>query len=125
MQFGKSIKNNKRDKMKRLVYSLLLVTVFCFAEAFEGEQKKADCLLLQDENSIICKYEHERMEEDVEISVHWISPNGETSRERLMIIPAGHGSIYDFRYIEGRAKGTWSFIVKEGDVETTTTFVVE
>lgn len=112
--------------MKKLLYSLVFVSVFCYAESFdEAPSNIADCLILQDENSIICKYEHERLEEDVSIDVQWVDPLGNISRERNMIIPAGHGSVYDFRYIEGRMKGKWEFRVKEGELETITNFIVE
>lgn len=112
--------------MKKWFYSLLFISTVCFAESFDETPKySADCLILQDENSIICKYEHERLEEDIEIKVQWINPDGEISRERTIIVPAGHGSIYDFRYIEGRMKGNWQFKVFEADTETTALFSIE
>ena len=112
--------------MKKLICSLLFFGSLAFAETIDEENKNiADCLILQDENSIICKYLHERLEEDKEIFIQWVDPQGETSRERTLIIPAGHGSIYDFRYIEGRMKGIWQFKVKDNEVETTATFEIE
>lgn len=122
--------------MKKLICVLLLVSSFCFAEEvdelidepeFVAEQieSNADCLILEDENSIICKYLHTRTPEDNQILVQWINPQGEISREREMIMPAGHGSIYDFRYIEGRKKGIWLFKVVEDGTETTTTFEIK
>ncbi|QDF29820.1 hypothetical protein [Halarcobacter anaerophilus] len=112
--------------MKKLLSSLLLVSTMSFCETFdEAPLYSADCLILQDENSIICKYEHERLEEDIKITVKWIDPNGEISRQRDIVIPAGHGSVYDFRYIEGREKGIWKFKVTEGDIETETSFSIE
>lgn len=122
--------------MKKLIYSFLLISSFCFAESLDLQdiskpdfiaeeiENSADCLILEDENSIICKYLHTRNPEDKEILVQWIDPNGEISRERFMIMPAGHGSIYDFRYIEGREKGIWQFKVVEDEIETTTTFQI-
>ena len=56
---------------------------------------------------------------------NWIEPNGETTRVRSMIIPAGHGSIYDYRYIKGRTKGNWTFKVIDGDLETKANFIIE
>ncbi|WP_321470214.1 hypothetical protein [Halarcobacter sp.] len=113
-------------KMKKLLCSLLFISTIGFSETFDESPKySADCLILQDENSIICKYEHERLETDIEIKVQWINPQGEISRERVILIPAGHGSVYDFRYIEGRMKGDWQFKVIEGERETVTNFSVE
>ena len=56
-----------------------------------------------DEDSIICEFEvirdpiHEQ-----NVSMTWINPNGEISRARDMVIPAGDTSAYDYRYLEGR-----------------------
>lgn len=111
--------------MKKILYIFLFLAVSILSETIEEEVNKVDCLILQDENSIICKYEHERVEEDKKINVQWIDPEGQMSRERELIIPAGHGSIYDFRYIEGRMKGTWEFKVLDSDKEVSTTFEVK
>ncbi len=112
---------------KRFFLVLLVFTTSLFSQTVDMEESlnNVDCLILQDENSIICKYEHERSDEDQEVLVQWIDPKGEISRERTLIIPAGHGSIYDFRYIEGRMKGIWQFKVKEKDAEYNTTFTLK
>ncbi len=113
--------------MIRYIYILLFFVVLGFSEIIELEDETksgVDCLILQDENSIICKYEHQRMEKDKELIVQWIDPKGEISRERTVVLPAGHGSIYDFRYIEGRMKGIWQFKVKEDQEEISTTFTL-
>ncbi|KAB7885404.1 hypothetical protein [Poseidonibacter ostreae] len=81
-----------------------------------------DCLILQDENSIICKFETNRSTSDQDIVVQWIDPQGDVSRSRNMIVPAGHASIYDYRYINGRLLGSWTFKVLENDKEYTTDF---
>ncbi len=112
--------------MLKYLFFLLFVT-FLFSEELITEETESgvDCLILQDENSIICKYEHERLEVDQEVLVQWINPEGEISRERTVVIPAGHGSIYDFRYIEGRMKGVWQFKVVENKKEFVTKFTLE
>jgi len=120
--------------MNKIFYILLFSISIGFAESTtetltetieELPKTSVDCLILQDENSIICKYEHQRIEEDKEIQVRWIDPKGELSRERTLILPAGHGSIYDFRYIKGREKGIWQFKVIDNEVETSGTFEIE
>ncbi len=96
--------------MNKFVYILLLFLTTGFSEVIDGYQKSSvDCLILEDENSIICKYTHQRIDEDKEIVIQWINPLNEISRDRLITIPAGHRSIYDFRYIDGRQKGIWKF----------------
>lgn len=111
--------------MKKILYSILFILSATFAETIESPENSVDCLILEDENSIVCKYTHERIDDDKEIQVLWIDPKGEISRDRKLIIPAGHGSIYDFRYIEGRSKGIWTFKVVDKELETTTTFELE
>lgn len=78
-----------------------------------------DCLILEDEKSIICKFEIIRDTKDQEIIIHWISPTGEISRTREMIIPAGDMSAYDYRYLDGREEGKWNFrIIYKGNEYT-------
>ena len=53
--------------MKRLLFSMLFYMSFIYAQGEENlvdetQMNSADCLILQDENSIICKYLHERVE---------------------------------------------------------------
>jgi hypothetical protein len=109
--------------MIKFFYLLLLITSFSFSEMVEDEaEKTADCLILEDENSIVCKYIHPRTQEDKTVRVIWIDPAGEISRDRELTLLAGHGSIYDFRYISGRKKGIWTFKVIDEKDEITTTF---
>jgi hypothetical protein len=81
-----------------------------------------DCLILEDENSIICKFEVIRDIKDQNIIIHWISPTGEISRTRDMIIPAGDVSAYDYRYLDGREGGKWNFRVVYNNNEYTSSF---
>jgi hypothetical protein len=108
--------------MKKLIISLSILTtlLFGYEDAYE-----ADCIILKDENSIICKYSHIRETEETKATFNWIEPNGVITRTRVMTIPAGHASIYDYRYLEGRTKGVWTFEVIEGEEKTTTQFTIE
>jgi hypothetical protein len=90
-----------------------------------AQERSVDCILLEDENSIICKYITPHGDEPKDITVQWIDPNNEISRQRRMTIPAFHRSIYDYRYLQGRLKGVWTFKVIDKDEEFTTTFTVE
>lgn len=81
-----------------------------------------DCLILEDENSIICKFEVIRDIKDQDIVIHWISPTGEISRTREMVIPAGDVSAYDYRYLDGREGGKWNFRVIYNNNEYTSSF---
>jgi hypothetical protein len=104
----------------------LIVFIFTmFLTVLNANDKKVDCIILADENSIICKYSHERIDTEQNITVSWIEPNGMVTRTRDMIIPAFHGSVYDYRYVEGRTPGEWIFTVKHNEDEYTTSFTIE
>jgi hypothetical protein len=42
-----------------------------------------------------------------------------------MRIPSFHGSVYDYRYMKGRANGTWTFKVIDNKKEYSTTFEIK
>ena len=115
----------RRICMKKLVIFLSFATLL-FAEG-SVEQKtynpNVDCLILEDENSIICKFEVELNNENNQtLIINWIDPNGAVSRTREMVIPAGDTSAYDFRYLDGREKGKWDFKIIYNNQEYTTKF---
>lgn len=113
--------------MKIIVFfiTMMLFNSIVYANSYEQDDKKVDCLVLKDENSIICKYTHKRINKDVSVRFEWIAPDGSISRQRDMIIPAGHGSVYDYRYIKGRSLGEWTFKVIDETQEYKTTFIIE
>lgn len=110
--------------MNKFLIFFLIFAISLFAENINTDKEKVienpvsmeeynpnvDCLVLQDENSIICKFEVIRdVINEQQIVINWISPTGEVSRTREMIIPAGDVSAYDYRYIDGRENGKWDF----------------
>lgn len=101
-----------------------LLFIFTFTSVFANELG-VDCLILEDENSIVCKYTHVRVDYDKNVTFNWIDPNGNLSRSREMVIPAFHGSVYDYRYKKGRVLGTWTFEVIDQDQKYTTNFTLE
>ena len=111
--------------MTKYIVSFLLLINVLFAEENVSNNKEVsanvpynpnvDCLILEDENSIICKFEIIREDKEQQIIINWISPTGEISRTREMMIPAGDSSAYDYRYIDGRENGKWNFkIIYQG-----------
>ena len=106
------------------IIMLFVITIVLNANDTDNENK-ADCLILKDENSIICKYSHKRINEDKTVRFEWVEPDSSITRIRDMVIPAGHGSTYDYRYIKGRTKGTWTFKVIDNNQEILTTFIIE
>ncbi|MFY9094465.1 hypothetical protein PZR46_09765, partial [Aliarcobacter butzleri] len=113
----------------------LLCTTIVFAESSADNNKKiedtiqksynpnVDCLILEDENSIICKFEVIKdSQNEQKIVINWVNPNGEISRTREMLIPAGDSSAYDFRYLDGRESGKWDFKIIYNEKEYSTSF---
>jgi hypothetical protein len=110
--------------MKRLFIGAFLIISSCFANDINNSGE-ADCLVIKEENSIICKYMTERSTEDRFVKMEWIDPEGEFSRTRKVLLPSGHGSVYDFRYLSGRKVGTWTFRVTDDDKVFSTTFEIK
>ncbi|MCT7910038.1 hypothetical protein N5915_10770 [Arcobacter lacus] len=121
--------------MIKFLIPFLLCTTIIFAESqvdnsklIEDNSQKSynpnvDCLILEDENSIICKFEVIKdAQNEQKIIINWINPNGEISRTREMLIPAGDSSAYDFRYLDGRESGKWDFKILYGEKEYSTSF---
>ncbi len=113
--------------IKYIVPFLLIINIVLFAEENVNNKPEklvtekvpynpnVDCLILEDENSIICKFEIIRADKEQQIIIHWVSPTGEVSRTREMLIPAGDSSAYDYRYLDGREGGKWDFkIIYDG-----------
>ena len=121
--------------MIKFLIPFLLCTTIVFAESSADNNKKiedtiqksynpnVDCLILEDENSIICKFEVIKdSQNEQNIVINWVNPNGEISRTREMLIPAGDSSAYDFRYLDGRESGKWDFKIIYNEKEYSTSF---
>lgn len=110
--------------MKKVSLIATLIFILSLQNAVAQDEYKADCLILDDENSIICKYLFPAKDTDATVEVKWIDPNGEISRTRQLEIPKEHISVYDFRYLEGRIPGIWKFEVLDGEKTTVTQFEI-
>ncbi|MFX4238475.1 hypothetical protein ACOL20_09140 [Aliarcobacter butzleri] len=120
--------------MIKFLIPFLLCTTIIFAESSADNKKiedtiqksynpNVDCLILEDENSIICKFEVIKdSQNEQKIVINWVNPNGEISRTREMLIPAGDSSAYDFRYLDGRESGKWDFKIIYNEKEYSTSF---
>jgi hypothetical protein len=110
--------------MRKFVY-VIIIFISSNLFALDNLDNKVDCLILQDENSIVCKYILKSVDYNKTVIITWIEPNGKITRSKEIIIPAGHFSAYDYRYIEGRALGTWIFKVIDDSEEYQTIFTIE
>jgi len=78
---------------------------------------------------IYCTYQLDRSDNQNGKSVEfrWISPlSPKDDRIRHFQIPPRHGSVYDYRFLPGRAKGKWRVIVVDLDTNKSaqTTFEI-
>lgn len=119
--------------MIKRVFILLFTFTFLHAQEetpsskLEEVQKvyvepKTDCLILEDENSIVCKFELSENKKEQNIETQWVSPKGEIDRTRATLMPIDHTSYYDYRYIKGREAGIWTFKVLFDSKEYSTQF---
>lgn len=113
--------------LKYMVFLFFTTTLFSLETQIQQEDNsyspKVECLVLEDENSILCKFEVIIDPiEDQTISLKWINPNQEITRTRDIVIPAGSSSAYDFRYLDGRESGKWDFKIIYDEKEYSTSF---
>jgi len=108
--------------MKKILVIFCLLVQTLFSQEVKPE---VDCLILEDENSIICKYVTQRHETDKSITFEWIDPQGVVSRTRDVVVLSNHSSAYDFRYIDGRQKGLWTFKVIDSASTYATQFEIK
>jgi hypothetical protein len=68
-----------------------------------------------EEQKIICTYFIDRSDNVKGLSVEffWHSPNGEDDRVKVFKVPEYHGSVYDYRFLPGRAVGRWRVVATE------------
>lgn len=108
--------------ISKIFLSLFIISSYLLA----SQDSIADCIILEDEDSIVCKYSTKKLDTEQLITVKWINPNGEIDRQRDITIPPNNISVYDFRYIDGRDLGVWKFIVLRDDKTIAqTTFELE
>jgi hypothetical protein len=64
---------------------------------------------------IRCKFSTESASEDREVTFFWRSPTSpKDDRRRTLVLPGGHRSVFDERYLYGRAAGEWEISVSAG-----------
>ena len=75
------------------------------------------CEIVDDDHKKIqCTFSTERASEDRNVIFFWHSADTpQDDRERTIVLKAGHGSVYDYRYYYGRAQGEWEVSVKDAD----------
>lgn len=91
------------------IYALTLLlsgTVF-------AKEDSLSCKVIDDGiEKIQCTFVTTRKDTARETLFHWHSESHpQDDRERTIMLPANHGSVYDYRYLRGRAQGIWRVTV--------------
>lgn len=100
-----------------------VVTVEKKIEKSSGKESAMVCL--DEKTTITCKLVTKRVNRERTVVYRWRSPNGSDDREREMVLPANHASIFDLRKKSGRAKGEWKVLAEIDDEEVSTRFTVQ
>ena len=99
--------------------------LFLFLALFSSSLIAAEvvCTTIQEDiKKIRCKYSALAQETPRQVTYTWTSPeNSADNRTKVHNIPAGHVSVYDYRYFGGRAEGKWKIEVSEEDNSTVAT----
>ena len=127
--------------MRYSVFVIILAVIFIGCSQ-ESDEKKSDSgikveqevkksadkdealICIDADNKITCKLMTKRVNKDREVEFEWESPNGKDNREREMVLPANHASIFDARDKSGRVKGVWTVEAEIDDEEVSTTFTI-
>ena len=116
-----------------------LFTSFCMLSSFWGYTLMAndltntsqhlECSILEEHDKVIrCTFASVRIASDRNVTFSWRSETTpQDDRERTFVLPAGHGSVYDYRYYYGRAQGMWNVVIlgDEGETLAETSFTIE
>jgi len=91
----------------------------CLAVSLSAQDSTLTCEVVDDGvEQIKCTFATPRKNETREISFYWHSDmHPQDDRERDIVLPANHGSVYDYRYLRGRAQGAWTVTVTLTDTD--------
>lgn len=94
--------------LRKIFITFLLISSFVFSA-------EVTCETIQDSiKKIRCKYLSLSEKASRNVTFKWTSPdNPADNRAKSHIVPAGHISVFDYRYFAGRAEGTWTIEVYE------------
>ncbi|MDF1879814.1 hypothetical protein JHD50_00605 [Sulfurimonas sp. MAG313] len=110
--------------MFKLILLLFVLTFSLFAA------NTLTCTVVNDDEilKIKCKYNTVSKDYDRNISISWTSPTTHhDDRMKTLLLPAYNKSVYDYRYFDGRAEGSWTITVtdEETNSQTSTEFIKE
>lgn len=94
------------------------------ASLWAGEETLSCEVLSDGVAKIRCTYTTVGREEDRNITFEWHSEvYPQDDRSRSVVLEAGHVSVYDYRFMWGRAQGLWTVTVTNSDAKGEVTTV--
>lgn len=99
----------------------IAVTLLFLARAVFAQESTLSCETIDDGiEKIQCTFVTQRKNVERNVEFHWHSESHpQDDRERFIILPVNHGSVYDYRYLRGRAPGIWRVSVTLTDADGT------
>jgi len=90
-----------------------------FATSVFAQKSSVQCEVLDDGiEKILCTLVTPRKNETRSATFYWHSEAyPQDDRERELSLPSNHGSVYDYRYLRGRAEGNWKVTVTLTDAD--------
>ena len=108
-----------------MIKYFFLLTFFLFT--LQGaDALKCNVVNEDDIYKIKCKYMTVAKSYDRNISIAWTSPSApQDDRFKTILLKAYNKSIYDFRYFDGRANGSWTITATDDSSGEVTTIQFE
>ncbi len=96
--------------MKRIWIFLTLMILLPFSLFSDQNEIKLHCEVVSEEvEKILCKLEVSREPFERQVTFFWHSHRyPQDDREHTSILKPYYASVYDYRFLRGRAQGTWS-----------------
>lgn len=109
--------------MNKMSAVMLVVSGWIFM--IHANESSVTCSVVDDGiEKIKCTLQTARQNVDRQTTFQWHSQrHPQDDRERMVILPSGHGSVYDYRFLRGRAEGIWEVRVSVLRVDGTENIV--
>ena len=106
--------------MKNLHLVITLILLFSSLLIANENKPTVECMVVRNDiEKIVCKVEVERADYDRAVTFVWHTKKyPQDDRERTVVLNANHISVYDYRFLRGRAQGTWNVSITLDDTES-------
>jgi len=96
-----------------------VLTVFGAVLTLSARENMLNCEVLDDgAEKIQCTFVTPRNNNDREAVFYWYSDAfPQDDREHMIVLRASNGSVYDYRFLRGRAEGMWTVTVTLTDTD--------